>query len=295
MYSIKHQNENNVLELKNSDASFFAKIHLNDGASLQELTLNGKSIIVDLNPLVYADTYASAILFPFANRIKDGAYNFNKTHYQLDANNVSENNALHGLVYNKVFNVIEHKGGNESISVKLEYEENELTQGFPFTYSIQLEYVFTKDAMSLSVSVTNTSTASFPFTLGWHPYFLSENLYASDLQFSSHQKLKLGERNITTGVEKIDAVKSFNIEDKKLDDCWILNDDAITFNTPTYQFVIESSEEHNFLQVYTPPKENIIAIEPTTGVSDSFNNQIGLKVLKPNASYRIDWRLKMIK
>ncbi|WP_418602876.1 aldose 1-epimerase [Hwangdonia sp.] len=294
MYSIKHHNETNVLELKNSDDSFYAKIHLNDGASLQELMLDGKSIIVDLNPLVYAETYASAILFPFANRIKDGTYIFNKTRYQLDTNNKSENNALHGLVYNKAFKIIAHKGGNDSISVKLEYEENALSKGFPFTYTIQLEYVFTKDTMNLLVSIKNTSTASFPFTLGWHPYFLSENLYASNLEFSSHQKLKLGERNITMGVENIEAIKTFNIKDKKLDDCWILDDDTVKFNTPTYQFVIESSEENNFLQVYTPPKENIIAIEPTTGVSDSFNNQIGLKVLKSNASYHIEWRLKMI-
>ena len=294
MYHINYHKKENVLELKNTDASFYAKIHLNDGASLQKLTLDNNSIIVDLDPLVYSNTYASAILFPFANRIKDGAYTFNKTDYQLDANNASENNALHGLVYNKAFKIINHNSNNNSISVKLEYDENELSKGFPFTYNIQLEYVFTKDAMNLKVSVKNTSIESFPFTLGWHPYFLSDNLYASNLEFSSHQKLILGERNLTTGVETIDEIKIFNIEDKKLDDCWVLSNNIIKFNTPTYQFVIESSEENNFLQAYTPPKENIIAIEPTTGVSDSFNNKIGLKTLKPNASYNIEWRLKMI-
>lgn len=294
MYHINHHKKANVLELKNADASFYAKIHLNKGASLQELTLNNNPIIVDLDPLVYSNTYASAILFPFANRIKDGAYIFNKTQYQLHPNNEAENNALHGLVYNKSFKIINQHSNNDSISVKLEYDESKLSKGFPFTYNIQLEYVFAKDAMSLKVLVNNTSTESFPFTLGWHPYFLSDNLHASNLEFLSHQKLILGDRNITTGVETTKAVKTFNIENKTLDDCWILNGNTIKFNTPKYQFVIESSEENNFLQAYTPPKENTIAIEPTTGVSDSFNNQIGLKVLKPNASYHIEWRLKMI-
>jgi len=38
--------------------------------------------------------------------------------------------------------------------------------------------------------------------------------------------------------------------------------------------------------VYTPPKLNTIAIEPTTGVSNSFNNKIGLNTLKANDTFR---------
>ena len=142
MYSIKHYKEKSVLELRHFDASFYAKIHLNEGASLQELTLNNKAVIVNLEPLVYANTYASSILFPFANRIKDGAYAFNKTEYLLHTNNESENNALHGLVYNKPFKIVDTKVNNDSVSVKLEYKERELSKGFPFTYNIKLEYIF---------------------------------------------------------------------------------------------------------------------------------------------------------
>lgn len=294
MFQIHYQKESNALELKHSNQSFYAKIYLDQGASLQELTLNNTPVMVDLNPLVYADTYASAILFPFANRVKDGVYVFNKTQYTLDTNNTAENNALHGLVYNKTFEIIEHKAIKDNVLLRLEYKENELSKGFPFTYNIQLEYVFTLDTVSLKVTVLNTSTGAFPFTLGWHPYFLSDNLHHSNLKFSSTKKLVLGERNIATGMETIADVKKFNIEDKKLDDCWELKGNTVRFNTPKYRLLMQSSEDQNYLQVYTPPKDNIIAIEPTTGVSDSFNNQIGLKTLQPNASYTIVWRLNMI-
>ena len=62
-----------------------AKIILNQGASLQELTLNSVELIKDLEPLKYQDTYASAILFPFANRIENGKYVF-------DGQNLSNSN-----------------------------------------------------------------------------------------------------------------------------------------------------------------------------------------------------------
>ncbi len=43
------------------------------------------------------------------NRISDGKYTFNNKHYQLDINEIDRHNAIHGLVYNKAFKVIENK------------------------------------------------------------------------------------------------------------------------------------------------------------------------------------------
>ena len=293
MFSINHNNETNILKIENADQSVYAKIYLDAGASLQVLTLDGKAIIKDLHPLVYANTYASSILFPFANRVKDGAYTFNNETYQLETNQKEERNALHGLVYNKSFALVDRVVNNESLSIKFDYTETELSQGFPYKYSIQLEYVFTKTSLALNVSVANNDSNTFPFTLGWHPYFVSDNLDKSNLSFSSTKKLVLGDRNITTGVEKINDVSVLDLNGKQLDDCWFLNSNLVEFNTPGYKFTLESTENDSFLQAYTPPKPNVIAIEPTTGVSDSFNNKIGLKVLNPKETHNISWRLKI--
>ena len=293
MFYINHHSDSNFLEIENLEKTVYAKIYLNQGASLQELTLGGHNIIQDLNPIPYSDSYASSILFPFANRIKDGAYSFDGKNYQLVANQQQENNALHGLVYNKTFNVVNQKITENEASVTLEYVETEKSVGFPFTYTMHLEYVVSNDLLILNVSVINTDSKPFPYTLGWHPYFMSDNLKASSLIFESAKKLLIGERNITTGVKDIEPIDKFNIEDKQLDDCWILDDNAIQFLTPKYLLTIGASGNNNFLQVYTPPKENAIAIEPTTGVSDSFNNKIGLETLQANKTKSISWSLKI--
>ena len=293
MYKIKHNQDLNVLEIENSKNNFNGKIYLNDGASLQELTLNGHSIIQDLAPLTYNSTYASSILFPFANRIKDGVYTYEGKEFQFERNQKEEDNALHGLVYNKTFKVVNQKTCNDSAEIILEYIENKIISGFPYTYGITLTYVFTQNNMSLKVSIKNTDSKSFPFTLGWHPYFISKNLHDSSLDFDASEKLIIGNRNITTGIKNIKPIKTFQIKDKQLDDCWVLSSNTIKFNTPKYKLTINSSVKNNFLQVYTPPNANTIAIEPTTGVSDSFNNNIGLQVLKPNQSYHITWGLNI--
>ncbi len=293
MYNINVNQKLNILEISNSNSKVFAKIHLNAGASIQELTLNGHAVIQDLSPLKYSDTYASSILFPFANRIKDGVYSFNGKTFQLKANQKEENNALHGLVYNKTFEVISKNTTDVSASVVLEYNETQETAGFPYTYSIQLEYILNQNELSLNVNIKNTDSKMFPFTLGWHPYFISDNLQKSALEMDSTKKLNIGDRNITTGLEDTNPVGVFNIEDKQLDNCWVLNNGNVYFNTPKYKLLIKASGNNNFLQAYTPPRLNTIAIEPTTGVSNSFNNKIGLETLAPNDSHTISWKLKI--
>ncbi len=295
MYQIQHitENELHYIKLMNHDKNSYAKICLEQGANLQELYIDTTPIIKDLSPLTYADTYASSLLFPFANRIKDGLYTFNEKKYQLDINQKEENNALHGLVYNKTFHLLEHDISDMHASIKLGYEEKEKSKGFPFTYRIELFYVFTKNNLSLNISVKNTDVDPFPFTLGWHPFFYSTNLHTSYLEFDSSKKTVSNSNMITIGMEDLISEGRFEIKDKQLDDCFVLDTNTILFNTPDYQLEMTASSKHTFLQMYTPNR-SFIALEPTTGVSDSFNNKIGLQVLNSGETYSLDWAIKNI-
>lgn len=293
MYIITEDKLKNYLEIKNIPEGIYAEISLNDGGSLQALTLNNVPLIVDLSPLTYSTTYASALLFPFANRIKDGQYGFKNKNYQLLPNNKEENNALHGLVYNKPFVVTHQSAQKDEAEIIMSYAYEETEKGFPFPFTIQLTYTFTKNSLELNVSVVNTSETTFPFTIGWHPYFLSADLDRSVLKFKSERKLHIGDRNIGQDLMPISPIDSVALDNKTLDDCWQLKGNEVVFDTPKYQLYLSSSEADSFLQAYTPPKKNIIAIEPTTGVSDSFNNKIGLRFLGSKDLFDITWRLKI--
>ncbi|KUO67201.1 MAG: hypothetical protein APF83_13880 [Lutibacter sp. BRH_c52] len=298
MYQIKQtidlKNNINFIEIEDLNKTSYAKIHLNLGGSLQELMLLNHQLIKDLHPLTYQNTYASAILFPFANRIADGSYVYDNQTYQLEINQKEENNALHGLVYDKTFELINQKTTPEKAEVLLSYEEFEQFEGFPFTYTIDLKYILTKNSLDVIVYVKNTDTKTFPFTIGWHPYFISDDLSKSAVHFKSRKKFIFNKRNITQGIEEIAIDRTIFIENKTLDDCFDLDSNEIDFETPIYKFALKSSEKDSFLQLYTPPHPNTIAIEPTTGISNSFNNGEGLKTINPNDSYQIHWNLKLI-
>ncbi|MFT5250425.1 MAG: aldose 1-epimerase [bacterium] len=297
MYVIDHIKDKNILKsqvvLKNSNNTTHAKIFLNLGGSLQNLILNNKVIIKDLYPLKYDASYASAILFPFVNRVKDGTYKFMQKEYKLAINLKEENNAIHGLVYNKEFNIVHQEVTEELATISIEYVQNERSIGFPFYYTLLLTYTLTNNTLTLKVKVKNTDTHPFPFNIGWHPYFMSSNLYESFLSFKSEQKLTFNEDMIPRKIKDINIDEQIQIKDKKLDDCYILKTNTVGFKTPDYSIKIHSSSEKNYIQLYTPKLKNTIAIEPTTGVSNSFNNKIGLQILEKEETYNVQWTINL--
>ena len=288
------ENKRSFLELKNTRAATKARISLHEGGRLQKLQFNGISIIDEL-VLKYEDTFASSILFPFANRIKNGLYSFVGKEYQFNCNENGRDNALHGLVYNKKFELIEKKLRFNSCSITLLYEEKEKSIGFPFHYNIYLKYTLKDNKICLSVKIKNTDNESFPYTLGWHPYFISNDLYNSFLDFESNQKVQFDENLITAGFIEYKQKTPYHIKDNQLDDSFVLNSNLIGFTTPLYNIQLETNTKENYLQIYTPKNRKTIAIEPMLGICDSFNNKTGLQILHSNEEHEVKWKLTFSK
>lgn len=284
----------NYIELKNSNGDSNAKIYLNFGGSLQELKLQKKIIIKSLLPITYEKSYASAVLFPFVNRIENGKYTFQETAYELEINQIEENNALHGLIFNKNFKIYTQNISEDFASVTLSYIETKKPKGFPFNYTVFLKYTLTKTALTFEVTIKNEDENSFPFSIGWHPYFYSSNLSESFLKFKSYKKMELNEKMIPVKIEHHILKKDLlQIKDTPLDDCFILENEYVTFTTPNYTIKLNSSSKENYLQLYTPKERRTIAIEPMTAAPNSFNNKLGLKLLKPRETFVIDWNIKL--
>ena len=83
----------------------------------------------------------------------------------------------------------------------------------------------------------------------------------------------------------------FQLKGVKLDTGYPLKTNEIQFSTPEYNMNIRSTSKENFLQLYTPDRQNVVAIEPMTGATDNFNNKIGLQTLQPNETYHIKWSI----
>lgn len=284
--------DNSIITLQKGNSK--AEISLKDGASLKQLQLNGKTIIKDFSETIdYKESYASAILFPFVNRILNGKYEYKNQKHQLDKNGISSNNAIHGLLYNKSFEVISRENNPNNVSTTLVYIQKTEENGFPFLFSITLTYALFENEMSLKVAINNNDDKSFPFTVGWHPYFYTKDRKNSILKIETNKEIIHNDKMIPVKMEASKLPSSFKIQSQKFDHCYLLKNNAILFQTPNYQLKLNSSFDKNYIQIYTPKLENHIAIEPITGPSNSFNNNLGLQELKPKESFQIQWTIQL--
>ncbi len=294
MYKINTLKENGmrIIELVNASKTTSAKINLDQGARLQELKFNEIYLIKEQEGFDYETSYASSLLFPFASRIENGKYTFKGEEYTFNCND--GNNALHGLVYNKAFELFEPEEHKHCCFATFNYFEKEKSEGFPFPYFFSVTYTLFEDKLDVSMSVQNTGSYAFPFTLGWHPYFNCDDFDNSYLTFKSDKRVAFDENLITKEIKEENVPEVFKINDQQLDDCFVLNDNKVGFTTPSYKVEIRQNSDNSFLQLYTPKDIPVIAIEPMTGISNSFNNKIGLKVLEPRKNYSLKCSVKII-
>lgn len=278
-----HEASNSVLE-----------IAPNQGGRIVKLVVDNTEIISEPLGILYSDSYAASLLFPFPNRIEDGIYNFDNKEYTLDCNQIKEHNALHGLIYNQKFQVVKQHQDDEKLIIVLKYFSNGTAEGFPFKYDIEVTYQLHNQQLSCEMKVTNSDTLPFPFAMGWHPYFLASDTSETTLHFKSKNHLINNHRNIPVEVKPRfeDVTLQFN---QLYDDCFELSAQEVEFKTPDYTMFLEVGEVSKYLQIYTPEGKNVIAIEPMTAPANSFNNGLGLQILEPGASHSETWILKIVK
>lgn len=268
------------------------------GALLNSFIINGRQNIIDgftsCNDAkqTITSSFKSAKLSPFVCRIKNGEYYFQHTKYKTGKFFMREE-ALHGLLYNAEFIIKDFGANNETAFVTLEYIYTNKHEGFPFEYRCKITYTLEKEnTLGISTVITNSSDAAMPLCDGWHPYFkFDETINELYFKINSNKILEFDNRLLPTG--KTLLFSNFQSLEKLsevfFDNCFLLNDTKqpaciIEDKQHKLRLQIFTDEAYPYLQIFTPPHRNSIAIENLSAAPDAFNNNIGLITLQPGES-----------
>ena len=169
------------------------------GASLLELTLSGNKVI-EQAAAGRPELYAGVVMAPWSGRIADGKWiDETGAEKSLPINEPSRNNALHGLVYNKSFEV--KKSTASSVELVIDIPA---TDGYPYALRLAVSYELEDGQLYASFAVKNLSDTRAPFSIGFHPYFSTAWADAPlKLQVSAGSVLELNENMIATGKAKV--------------------------------------------------------------------------------------------
>lgn len=257
------------------------------GGSLQGLVVGGLPILKGSEPSIkgYSDYLAfcrSGILCPFPNRIAEGQYSYNGQDYCLPINETGHGHAIHGLVFDKELRVINHS--QTHIELNLDYPG---TPGFPFCFDCTAVYSLLDDGIRMGIRLNNTASQSFPFGLGWHPYFLASQLDDCYIEMQTSARYITDDRMIPLGPEP-HRLNKIRLNQPELDDAFLLDRDTVKFVTPEYTLEM-SLPESSYLQLYIPEDRRSVAIEPMSCIANAFNNGIGLKELADSEQF--NWEI----
>jgi aldose 1-epimerase len=273
------------------------------GAILHAFTINNRGQWINvIDGYANADDFANNVtakgfksskLSPFVCRLKNGAYHFGQQDYIVEKFYLGKH-ALHGLLYDAVYDIVDMQADAEGASVTLVHQYRGADAGYPFYYDCRITYTLTaNNRLTLSTSIVNQSDGLLPIQDGWHPYFgFGGSINDLQLEFQSKEKVIFDDELLPTGqLERYEAFGSLTLlGDTQFDHCFTLNFAecqplcVLRDGAQKMQLEIYPDRSYPYLQIYTPPHRQSIAIENLSGAPDAFNNGIGLKVLEAGES-----------
>lgn len=247
-------------------------------------------------------SYKSAKLSPWPCRIRDGKYQFEGKEYQF-TRLFPDGSAIHGLIADRPFAVLDESAGDHSGEVRLEYNYHREDPGYPFEYSCQVHYILHPDSvLEVVTSVTNLDQTVIPIADGWHPYFkLGGRIDDWELQFHAAAIVEFDQKLVPTGkLLQYDVFETpRRIGQTFLDNCFSLKPDLVSaaceVRNPATELKVSflPDARYPYLQIYTPPTRTSIAVENLSGTPDCFNNKMGLTLLAPGHSQIFSARYKV--
>ena len=279
------------------------------GAALKRLIVGGTDLITittghELNP--YAD---GLVMAPWANRIDGGRWTLDGQELQLEINDPSMNNAIHGLVSQSMFEIANQTESIVTLSTLIQP-----TAGYPFNVEISVTYEVTSDGIDVKHYAKNLSDKAAPFVVGAHPYLQISGTPTEELEIKSSVRTVdlVNERKIPIGKQDISG-SEFDITDwRELSTC---NFDHGFSNlvrdsngrahhllrSPSGEVLdIWQSAEMKYAFIFTPDfytnnadrtPRTAIAIEPQTGPANAFNSKEDLIWIEPNQAFDASWGL----
>lgn len=278
------------------------------GACLTALTLNGVQVLDGCITPIETELNnwgKSGMLFPFPNRLKEGRYEWGGEAFEFPINDPQTNTALHGFGMDKNIELIGYEvGENDATAVCLYiYTGDNPSYPFPFTFTAIFKIEF-PGQFSMTLAFRNDGDLAIPAGLGWHPYFQLSTAGIADfsLQMPPCQLIGIDGAMIPTGkrYEYDEFASTKKIGTTVLDNCFALNAEEGIAETllrgegQQLRFWQETGMgKFNFLQVFTPPHRNSIAIEPMTCNINAFNNGEGLAVLESGEEIRAKFGMEV--
>ena len=218
-------------------------------------------------------------LVPFSNRVARATLHWQGTSHPLVQNNAPEPHAIHGVGWQRPWEVLEQSGTFAMLSY-----EHRADEAWPFAFDCSQTMQLRHGALELTLALTNQSPAPAPCGLGWHPYFVKRA--GSHISFEATGRWEMGQDKLPTVRRPAQGLDG---------DCALLDIDhcfdgwsgVAKLHDQLLHTRITSSLSR--LVIFTNGTRDFVAIEPVSHVNNAANlasaggdaQQLGVRTLQP--------------
>ena len=276
-----------ALELRH--AALHLSLRPDLGGSIEGLWFQGLPVLRSSAPGTLASVRLSACypLLPYSNRIAHAQLRWNGTNYPLVKNAGNEAHAIHGVGWQKPWQVLE--AGSSFATLRLVHQPD---AAWPFAFAAVQTFSIKDNALEVTLSITNQSPGAVPVGLGWHPYFTKRA--DSDVQFATTGMWEMGsdklptQRSDSPGLDRTCA-------QLLIDNCFDGWSGSAMVRDSQLSTRLDSDLRR--LVVYTEPTQDCIAIEPVSHVNNAMNqgvrhSELGVVVLAAGQSWQAHMRIQ---
>lgn len=255
------------------------------GGCIAGLWLHGVPVLrsTPAAQLVSARQAGSYPLVPFSNRVGQATLQWQGTSHPLVHNNAAEPHAIHGVGWQRPWEVLESTAQFAMLSF-----EHRADAAWPFAFDTSQTFRVTPGALELTMGITNQSGTPAPVGLGWHPYFVKRA--GSRVSFEARGRWEMGADKLPTSRSASSGLDA-DCASLDVDHCFDGWNGQVTLRDPQLLTRIDSSLRR--LVVFTNGTRDFVAIEPVSHVNNALNlmqstgaraDELGVQVLAPGES-----------
>ena len=251
------------------------------GAAIAGFTVDGVDVLRPTSAEARAAgnvrAHASYPLVPYSNRIAHARLRVGGRDFELDRNFGTHPHSIHGVGWQRPWRVVARDDANALLALHHAASDNEARAWpWPFraTQSFSLRVLAGGAVLTVKLALANTGADTFPFGLGFHPFFprTATTALELDVQGVWHND----DTQLPIGLVALPGEWRRGIlsrRDQGIDNVFpgwsgtaMLTDPARPFDTG-----IVADRAARFVVVYSPPQGDFVAVEPVTHMTDAFN------------------------
>jgi aldose 1-epimerase len=276
-------------------------------AAIRHLSIDGVELTAGYDDDTPPPFGCGIVLVPWPNRVRDGRWTYEGSTLQLDITEPRLGNALHGLLQNAPYALVERS--ESSIRLRAQVFPQ---AGYPFRLDTGVRYTLAPDGLHVTHTVRNVGSACAPVAIGAHPFLAVGDVPTEELTLtvSADRHIDVDHRLIPIGAASVEGT-DWDLRDGRvvatldLDDSWsdlTVSEGGSThwLSAPDGRAVsLWADEEFGYLQVFITRKFprrggliTAVAIEPMTAPANAFNSGEGLRWIQPGDCWSASWAIR---